>query len=269
MTTDISLDHSEILGQTLAEIAREKAGIVKPGVPHLVGLLPREAEKVVRQICRERKAPMIRLLRRDFKLHREKLRFDYRTDDLALANLSSPLMGTHQLSNCALALKSVCALRKCGFSIPVSAIRMGLKSTDWPGRFHILRGNDWSPTVVLDVCHNPSGAAAFADTFARVFPGRRSYVLVGFVKRKQHQALVDEFSRVTKAFWVVPLHTKRTSDVRELIDELDWHDIPVSRAARMETAYTRLRKTARDDDIISVVGSHYLVGEFLRKYVWK
>jgi folylpolyglutamate synthase/dihydropteroate synthase len=120
--------------------------------------------------------------------------------------------------------------------------------------------------VVLDVCHNPGGAAAFATTFAQVFPGRKAKLLLGLVKRKQHQEIIDILSPVTELFWLVPMKTKRSTDVKTLQQELDWHGIPVRRSAGLDTARRGLLKLSAPDDIIAVAGSHYLVGEYLSKY---
>lgn len=78
--------------------------------------------------------------------------------------------------------------------------------------------------------------------------------------------MIDQLARVTARFWLVPLKTGRSVDMRELESELDWHGVPVTRAGRFDTVYHRLLKNLDSDDIIAIVGSHYLVGEYLSKY---
>jgi folylpolyglutamate synthase/dihydropteroate synthase len=142
----------------------------------------------------------------------------------------------------------------------------GLKATAWPGRFQILPGKGGSPTWLLDVCHNSAGATAFVDTFTRLFPGRKAAFVVGLVKRKEHQEIIDRFAKVADRFCLVPLASKRSVDIKQLIASIDWHGVPVRRFGRLATARNSLLKQSESHSIIALVGSHYLVGEFLSNY---
>lgn len=264
--TDISMDHAEILGDTLDKIAFEKAGIIKSGIPNVVGLLPPEAKKVIVDISRRRKAPVVLLKPADFKIARNETTLDFKMNGLKLDNFTSSLKGPHQLKNCALALKTIAVLREQGFHIPRRAVETGLKNTVWPGRFQIMTNGAGGPTLVLDVCHNAAGVAAFVDTFRLVFPGRHCRVLMGFVRRKQHQEMIDQLSRIAGEFRIVPLKSKRTVDVKSFVAEMNWHGVPANRSARLSTGYSALSKKTSPGDIVAVIGSHYLVGEFLAKY---
>lgn len=267
--TDISLDHAEILGDTLEQIAFEKAGIIKSGVPNIMGLLPAGARRVISRVCRERRAPVVSLSSRDFRITRERTKFDYLRPGLKLRNFAPSLKGRHQIKNCALALKAVEVLRSRGFSIPRKAVEQGLRMTVWPGRFQVVSNGTGGPTLILDVCHNEAGVAAFADTFVREFPRKRCRVLMGMVRRKQHQAMINHLARIADEFRLVPLSTKRTVDIKALMTELDWRGVPVARSAKLATGYSVLSKKASPDDIIAVIGSHYLVGEFLARFAGK
>lgn len=269
ITTDISRDHVEILGSSIRKIAWEKAGIIKPGVPHLIGLLPDAAVEVIREVCRARKAPLHRLRRSRMKVDLKNLRLNYATDRFSFGDVAPSLPGTHQLKNTALVLEACSILRETGLTrVTKRAILDGIAHTDWPGRFQIIRANG-SPTHVLDVAHNARGMEAFVDAFERVFPGRRAQVIVGFVKRKPHQQMFNSLSRIAASYSLVPLHTKRTIDIREIMQTLKWRDIEPKRYGSLRTAYTRVLKNGGPDDIIIVVGSHYLVGEFLTMIGWK
>lgn len=266
VTTNVSRDHVEILGATLRRIAGEKAGIVKPGVPHLIGILPGEAEKVMRTVCRKLDAPFHSLRTYDFGADSARGRVDFNGRWFRAAGLSVPLPGKHQLYNCALALAAVDVLCRSGFKFTRRAVRRGLQAVDWPGRFQVVR-RDGRPTLVLDVCHNAGGARAFVATFAAQFPGRKTSIILGLVKRKEHQLIVRALSRVAADFSLVPLRTKRSTNPRELLAQLDWTSIPVRAYGRLGTAYGHLLKSSGSDDIITVTGSHYLVGELLRDYM--
>lgn len=263
VTTDIDLDHMEILGPTIDLIAIEKAGIIKPEVPHVIGQLVPEARKVMTRVCRERKAPLVRLTKSDFAVVKERDRLDFADRDLKLRNVTPSLPGEHQLRNCALALKILGVLRQRGYNISDSAIRTGLAHVDWPGRFQIVK-RQGKPTLVLDVAHNASGAAVVARTFKKAFPGRKAYLVLGLVKRKQHQRIIDSFAPLTREYWLTPLKTSRSTDIKEMAAELDWHNLPVNTRASLTTCWRGVTKRLEPDDIVMVVGSHYLIGEFLR-----
>ena len=262
--TDISFDHAEILGPTLADIAGEKAGIIKPDTPTVAGLLVPEAMRVIRKTCRERHSELVRLRKSDYTLDRRRGRLDFHAPQLNLKGLHPSLSGSHQLTNAALVLKALSHLR--GFKLTKKAVKEGIESVVWAGRFQVVHPGDGTPTVVLDVGHNPGGAAAFARAFTERFPGRKARFILGLVKKKDHQQIVDSLSKVAELFWLVPMNTKRTIDVRQLIETIDWHRVPVGRSARLDTGWRKVLKMSRPEDIIAVVGSHYLVGEYLSKY---
>ncbi len=265
ITTDISLDHMEILGDTLTKIAREKAGIIKHGVPHLIGLLPPEAEKVMERKCRLVKAPLYKLRPADFIADPARMSLKFQYDGYSFGQIKPALVGIHQLKNTALVLKAVSILNAEGLPISRKSAREGIVHTDWPGRFQI-REYRTKPTHIFDVSHNAAGAASFADSFRARFPGRKAYLLTGFVKRKEHQKIFDSLSQIAAGYALVKLKTKRAVDVGELIGTIDFRGVPFRRFGSISTAYTKLLKTCGRDDIIVIIGSHYLVGDFFEKF---
>ncbi len=263
--TDISYDHVEILGTTLRKIAREKAGIIKSGIPNLIGQLPKEAERVIRDTCHSRKAPLSRLTPSAYRIHRKELQLDFHSPQLAFRKLSPALIGIHQLRNCALALRAAGLLRGRGVKVSSSAIKKGIENTIWPGRFQLLRLSE-GPQIVLDVGHNAGGVAAFAESFRLKFPGRKANMIVGFVQRKRHQEMFDSMAGIAQSYTLVPLKTKRSANASELQSTINWRGIPVRRQRDVSVAYEKLAESSSKDDIIVIIGSHYLVGEFLQTY---
>jgi dihydrofolate synthase/folylpolyglutamate synthase len=173
------------------------------------------------------------------------------------------LTGPHQLINAAVAVKAVEILRDFHhMKIPVRAIREGIAHTDWPGRFQIILQED-GPTLILDVCHNLGGVTAFAESFLRRYPGQKAFVITGLVKRKQHQKMFDQLARVASSYSLVPLKTKRSTDLEELLHQIRFRGVTVRKFGSLRTAYNKLLKSCGPNDIISIIGSHYLVGEFL------
>ncbi len=265
VTTDISRDHVEILGTTLPKIAREKAGIIKPSVPHVTGILPAPAERIIRRQCEKLDAPFYSLDPDDFVFHGEKMSLDYKDNGLGIRNLRPSLVGGCQLRNSALVVKAAAILNGSGLRISKRAIGEGISNTNWPGRFQILKYKR-KPTHVFDVCHNTAGVKAFVESFKLVFPDRKARLLTGFVKRKEHQKMLDQLATVTADYSLVPLKTGRSTDLKELVGSVNWRGVPVRRFGSLKTAYFKLLQSSAPDDIIVVIGSHYLVGEFFYKY---
>jgi len=265
LTTDISHDHVEILGSTVARIAAEKAGIIKPSVPHLTGILPAAADRVIRRQCEKLNAPYYRLTPQEFLPLPDKMSFDFSSNGLAMQNLHPSLIGGCQLKNSALVVKAASILNDSGLKISRRAIREGIGNTRWPGRFQV-RQYQRKPTHVFDVCHNTAGVRAFVESFEAVFPGRKASVLTGLVKRKEHQKMFDQLSAIAHGYSLVPLKTGRSTDLAELMRTVNWRGVPCRKFGSLETAYFNLLQTCAPDDIIIVIGSHYLVGEFFDKY---
>ncbi|MFQ6008195.1 MAG: bifunctional folylpolyglutamate synthase/dihydrofolate synthase [Candidatus Zixiibacteriota bacterium] len=265
ITTDISRDHMEILGSSLRRIAKEKAGIVKRGVPHVIGFIPREAEQVFYDRCSRQRAPLYRIDRSEFKMYPPLMRLDFQSNGLSVKNFTPSLYGVHQLKNTAVVLKAVSVLNQDGLSISKLAVRQGLVNVHWPGRFQVAHRKG-KPTIIFDVGHNAAGIAAFVESFQIRFPGKKAYIITGFVKRKEHQAIFDCLAVIAKSYAVVPLKTKRSTDLKELFATINWRGIPSQRFGSLESAYRRLMKTCCADDIIIIIGSHFLVGEFFEKF---
>ena len=179
--------------------------------------------------------------------------------------LQSSLYGQHQLRNSALALKAVSLLRQFGLSISEKAVVEGLAAVRWPGRFQVITKKN-QPTHVFDVGHNVGGVQAFVESFQNRFPEKKAIIITGFVKRKEHQKMFDALSSIAGEYALVPLKSHRTTPLGELMERTNWRGIKVRRFSSLEAAYKRLLKQSASDDIISVIGSHYLVGEFFDKF---
>ncbi len=225
-------------------------------------MLPQVAEEVIDHTCRAVGAPFHRLQEANFAIDRRHLTLNFQSDSFQFTKLSPSLVGLHQLRNCALALEAASLLKQNGVRLSRRAVNHGLKNTHWPGRFQIL-SKKGKPLLILDVGHNAGGVAAFVDSFRLKFPARKAHVIAGFVKRKRHEDMFASLSQIAASFTLVPLKTRRSSEVNELLQSVDWRGIPAGKARNVHTAYERLLKLASADDIIVIIGSHYLVGEFL------
>ncbi len=262
MTTDISYDHVEILGPTLKHIAREKAGIIKPGVPHLMAPLPSEAASVVRDTVRQRKASLVAVTPKQLSVDLVANRVGWSPNGVRPQTYRSSLLGKHQLRNAGLAIAALETLRSRGWKIPMASIREGLASIDWPGRFQIIDRPEGP--IVLDVGHNPGGSAAFAETWRRRFGLTPTGLLIlGLVKRKDHQRIITSLAPCFREVILAPAATRRSLSPEELQGYGEWEETPVSTAGSLRTAWRRASRRRISGEPIAVVGSHYLVGEWL------
>ena len=168
--TPVGIDHSQFLGSSLREIAREKAGIVKQSVPVVSALQEPEPEAVIREVSEERNSPLF-LYGKDFhgsllSYGLKGLTFDYLDGSCHMKNLFVPLTGPHQLMNVCVAIKSVLQT-SFDTTLDISnAAKQGLRSVRWPGRFDLISTR---PPVIIDGAHNPAAAQALAKTLHQTF----------------------------------------------------------------------------------------------------
>jgi len=188
--TTISLDHQEYLGTTRSSIAFEKAGIIKPGVPVVLGRLKDDAWRTIEQVAMERQAPLFRL-NEDFRTEGEgPQQFSYRGLGMQYDGLTCALEGRHQLDNAACALALLGAAAPQGIAVTAEAVRAGLRAVNWAGRLEVV---DRRPTILLDGAHNPAAATALADYLThsdRSHPFRPVVLVLGMMRDKDHRGVV-------------------------------------------------------------------------------
>ncbi len=234
--TNVAFDHMQYLGPTLAQIAGEKAGIIKPGRPVVTGA-DGEALDVIRQVAADLSAPL--------------------TVVAGGVNRTS-LLGQHQARNCAVA---EAALRVSGLKINPEQLQAGLAQTRWPGRFQIVRSQ---PVVVLDGAHNAAGAASLAAALLEYFPGRRLALVLGVLRDKNYGEMCRILAPLAGQIACTRVHSERTNDP-ELLAELCRHANPqaeVRAFADVAAAYQAARASA---DVVVITGSLFLVGEALSR----
>jgi dihydrofolate synthase/folylpolyglutamate synthase len=205
--TPISLEHTDVLGTTIAAIAGEKAGIIKPGVPVVVAPQPAEAAAVFERVAAERGAPLIRAAERaaveqSIVLAGPEVLDGSQLVELTLppglargrparVDLVLPLLGAHQRENAATAVAVAEALVDAGLAIPADAVAPGLAGTRWPGRLEVLRR---SPLVVADGAHNPESARRLREALTTHFPGRRLTLILGILDDKDVAGIAAELA---------------------------------------------------------------------------
>lgn len=258
--TNVALDHQDYLGETLAEIAREKAGIVKPGVP-LVTAAEGEALDVIARACRESGAPLIRVgadvSSRPGANTGEKQVLDICGRRAVYRGLALPLAGRHQQVNAACAVAAAEVVGELVPSLGPGAIHEGLAAVRWPGRFEVLDGR---PTVVLDAAHNPAAAGALRNTLAARFPGRDIVMVLGVLGDKDRAGIAAALAPAALAVVVTRPPSERAVDWERVSVEAARHCAHVETEPDCLAALGRARAIAGVGGVVVVTGSVYLIG---------
>lgn len=251
--TTVSLDHVDYLGETVREIAWEKAGIIKDGVP-LVTAAPEESLEIIEEVCLERGSPLY-VLGRDFFYEKTGDRtMTYKGLGQRLDDVFVNLHGDHQLANSAIALMTAEILATRGFPGRVEDMRRGLGRVSWPGRIDIVREN---PLVILDGAHNPEGIEALSAYIEGRYKSKRKILVFGVMKDKDHKSMLGRIAPIMDEVILT-----RSSIERALEPELMKGSVKYpSIAGTVREALITAREISSDYDLIVVTGSFYTIGE--------
>ncbi|ACX51458.1 FolC bifunctional protein [Ammonifex degensii KC4] len=258
--TNVAVDHTDYLGSDITSIAREKAGIIKAGVPVVTGATG-EALRVVEEVAREKGAPLY-VQGRDFS-------FREKANDLTgqvievegwwgkTPPLRLNLLGRHQQSNAALAVAAARLLEERGWQIDKGAIKVGLYRTRWPGRLEIVFSQ---PTLILDGAHNPAGTAALREALDYYFPRGRRLLVLGMCDDKAREEMVKIIVPGASLVVVTRPPGPRSEDWRRVADWARSLCPQVYLVEEPQEALGQALRQARPEDLVVVTGSLYLVG---------
>ena len=260
--TSLGLDHTEVLGDTLAEIATEKAGIIKHGVPVVCAPQRPEALEVVQDVCDAQESSLT-LAGQDIRWASESATLDGQTFTLETARrtyrLAVPLLGEHQMENTAVAVGLVEALAEGGIDVGREAIEEGLRRVEWPCRLEVLRR---SPLVIADGAHNPHSAGRLVEAMRSLVPGRRLTLVVGVSRNKDVDGLAYELSRLSPADVVTTRSRHPRSAQPELLArEFERYGAPARTADSVAEAVDESVASASEDDVVLVTGSLFVAAE--------
>jgi dihydrofolate synthase / folylpolyglutamate synthase len=254
--TTLSVDHQAYLGDDVFSIAREKAGIIKTGVPVVCGRMPADVAQLIRSIARQRGAPAF-FLGTDFRfsLKNEGL-FDYTGIKRYFLNLALGLRGRHQRANAAVALAAMeVACER--FPCEEQALRKGLASVRWPGRLEVMASH---PTVILDGAHNSEGVQALIDEIRDFPPGRKIKLLFAAMVDKEWNWMVGALSQVIDEVVFTRVAMERSAEPEKLAEGLK-RRLPHRAIRDSRAALRALLDESGPEDIIVAAGSLYLLGE--------
>jgi len=229
--TALDYEHTSVLGSTLGEIASNKAGIIKPGVPVATAVLDQEALGVIAAKAEEQKAPWL-LAGRDWRWERNGERFDLHGPWGTFRELKSGLIGDHQIDNASLAVAGLWAM--LGENLAEEAVRDGLTKTRWPGRFEVVTRN--TQTIVVDGAHTPAAAAALARAFKSNYGEDRAVVILGMLNDKDAKAFVNALREIASRFIAITPQTPRALAAGDLAATIAAEGIPVEIAGSMNEA---------------------------------
>ena len=229
--TPIGMDHQQWLGDTLAEIAKEKAGIFVEGKPAISSPQEAEAHAVLEKEANERRSPL------DFIQE-------------PLYGYTPAIPGTHQRWNAALAVE---ALHLARFQLNSDIIRQGLSTVSWPGRFERIR-----PGIILDGAHNPHAASSLANTWQQEFPGKKATLIFGAVAAKDIAGILANLSPIAQRILFCPVDSPRSTPCEEMIQALPQGAPEHSIHGKLEDA---IEAAQTYEETVLIAGSLFLIGQ--------
>ncbi len=260
--TNVSLDHTAILGPTLAEIAREKAGILKPGVPCVVAPQNESAAHSIEATAREVGAPLWRVGEEVVLERAGEEGFNVRTPERDYDGLRIPLWGAHQRENACVAVGLVDLARRAGFDrVTPDAVREGLANVSWPGRVQKVAE---SPVTILDGAHNVASVRALVATLAERLPAKRHVYVLAVASDKDWEGMIASLAPSAGAVVATSTGNPRAVPPVELAEGA--RRAGVGRVEVEEDAVSALdlaRGIAGEDGSVVATGSLYLVGLLL------
>lgn len=269
--TNVGYDHTAILGETEAEIASEKAGIIKVGRP-VVTAAENTAEAIIRKRAEDRHCPYYRLqdvVRTPIQEKRESEQsFSYTGLHHRWENLTIQLPGRYQVNNAALSLLTLEVLeRQQLLTLRADVIRQGLRKTRWPGRMELISGR---PRILLDAAHNPEAAVQLADAISIYFTYHAVCLIIGIFTDKDVEAVVHPLARLASNIIVTSGTNPRYIPAEQLAEMIrgTQSNVAVTVAPNPQAAVKLARHKCRADDLIVVAGSHDLMSA-VRKVVYR
>lgn len=279
--TNIGLEHTEFLGNTLAEIAKTKSGIIKHGADVVLYENVAEVTDVVTAVCKERACPL-QVARFD-RVRPVRATLDGQTFLWDETEYTLALPGTYQLSNAAVALTVIEALRRRGWRIDDAAVRAGLGNARWPARFEVLSRD---PLFILDGGHNPQCAVALAESIETYLPGRedapagtgaadqsgdaprRAVFLLGVLADKNYRQVIRTLAPYAAECVCVTPDSERALDAEELSEILREYGIRATPCASVAEGVKRALAVAEGRPVIAF-GSLYMAGQVRKEMIKK
>ena len=262
--TSISFDHREVLGDTLAQIAGEKVGIIKEGCYAVSSPQVSEAMKTIEERCQRLGVSLIKVgedvTYKDlgFDLNGQSLLVRGRLDSY---ELTIPLLGYHQLENAATAVASLEVLRERGLKLSRESIIEGLRKVSWPGRLQVIKHH---PLVVVDGAHNPKAAFRLKEALKAYFHFRKAYLIMGASLDKDVAGVISELAPLFEEVVLTQAKHPRALPSSELEEKFKPFALKTHLTSSVSEALSLALTLAGEDDLICACGSLFVVAEVMR-----
>lgn len=259
--TTIAFDHMEYLGNTLSEIASEKAGIIKSKSPVITSVKDSAALDVIKTISLKKNSPLLCVSFEGIQNIESSLEgyvFDYITEKMTFKSLKIAMLGKHQIENAITALNVIYILRNSGIRIDEEAVYKGLRRAKQKGRFEIISKN---PMVIIDGAHNLQGIEAFKDTVQQLFPDKKIMIGMGILKDKNVKEMIDILSSLADAVIVTEPDNSRKLEAKALKELMSKHNTLCYEIADPIEAVSYALSIDSQYDVILFTGSLYLIGK--------
>ena len=260
--TSISFDHTNLLGNTLEEIAAEKAGIIKSGIPTVIYPQEEVAEIVISSKCQELDSKLYKINKEDAKLiniikedkiyQQVKVKLDDEYD------VKLPLLGEHQILNLAVALKALEVIKDKAPKLNRESIVKSLATVRWNGRLEIMSN---SPYVVIDGAHNIQGITQLDKNIKKYFEYKDMYLILGILADKDVEDMVKVITPKAKKVFTVTPNSMRAETAEELLEEVKKYNESCEAYNDYKNAFEDALKLCKKDDLLLISGSLYMIGE--------
>ena len=266
--TNIGLDHVKTLGGTLELIAAEKAGIIKPGIPLVIGDMEDSPRDIIEGVAMAKKAPVFRF-GKDWTARinsddADGISFDYSFGRYVYKNLQANLIGDHQAVNLGCAITAfLLYAEKSRLSLSECAIRKALLNINWPGRMQLLSRN---PVLIVDGAHNVHGIKALKRSLDKIYPNRKLKFLLSILADKDYSEMIHLICSLASHIYVAQNQSDRAASVEAQSAEVNKHQVPCTVCDSVAAALSLALSEATENDILVAGGSLYTVGEVLQAY---
>lgn len=258
----IGMDHTAVLGDTLAKIAEEKAGIIKPRRPVVLYPQGEEVRRVIARSAQQSHAPLTDLALSQLQSAQPGLsgqHFSLTIEGHHWQDLFVPLLGLHQAANAATAVAAIHVMDGLHPQWNLgSAIRLGLSNTRWPGRLEIVHTH---PLTLLDGAHNAHGARALSQALSALLPGKRIHLVTGILQGKDAEGIAQLLAPHVKKLYITRPDNPRARDPLEVAMLFDRLGLHASCFMHAKQAVSAAMEQCEPDDAVLIAGSLYLVGE--------
>lgn len=261
--TTVSLEHTEILGDTYEQVAYQKAGIIKNGVPVVTTVKNEEALKVIRAEAEQKNAPLF-IYGEDFSATNMDTnglnqQFTYQLGEITLP-IELSMKGYHQMTNASLAITAATILRSSGFTdLTDNNIQMALRRAMWPGRFEQIH-----PQIILDGAHNVEGVNALIDTLTSLYPNQKYHFIYSVMKDKDYEGCIQLLDHVANKIYFTELPVPRAAKAEELL-RVSNHPSAIA-MKNWTRVIDQCIASLKENELLIITGSLFFIAE-ARKYL--